>query len=101
MAENAFSSVEKGQPVVVHGRLHVTSYEKEGQPRTAVEIEARALGHDLSWGVSTFVKAAPRTSVDRQVLSEIASELDDDELDDEIADPVERGGDGDNAKDAA
>ena len=101
IAENAFTSVEKGQPVVVHGRLHVTSYEKEGQPRTSVEIEARALGHDLSWGVSTFVKAAPRTSADRQVLSELASELDDEQRDPEVGDPVERDGDGDNAKDAA
>jgi len=81
MAENAFSSVQKGQPVVVHGRLHVSSYEKEGQTRTAVEIEARSLGHDLSWGVSTFTKAGPSTNADRQVVGEIASELDDDQFD--------------------
>jgi single-strand DNA-binding protein len=93
MAENAFSSVEKGQPVVVHGRLHVTSYEKEGQPRTAVEIEARALGHDLSWGVSSFTKAALRTSAERQVLGEIAGELDDDLPGPDVKDAVERDGD--------
>jgi len=66
---------------VVHGRLHVSSYEKEGQTRTAVEIEARSLGHDLSWGVSTFTKAGPATNADRQVVGEIASELDDDQFD--------------------
>ena len=78
MAENAFESVKKGQPVVVHGRLHVSTYEKDGQERTAVEIEARSLGHDMSWGVSVFTKAGPATSADRQVVGELASELDDD-----------------------
>lgn len=79
MAENAFESVEKGQPVVVHGRLRVSSYEKDGLLRTAVEIEARSLGHDLSWGVTTFTKARPGASSDRQLVSELASELDDEE----------------------
>ena len=79
MAENVSESVQKGHPVVVHGRLHVSSYEKEGQTRTAVEIEARSLGHDLSWGVSTFTKAGPATNADRQVVGEIASELDDEQ----------------------
>ncbi len=98
MAENAFTSVQKGQPVVVHGRLHVSSYEKDGQTRTAVEIEARALGHDLSWGVSTFTKAGPATNADRQVVGEIASELDDDQpVDPETGELL----DGDPTQDAA
>jgi single-strand DNA-binding protein len=79
MAENAFESVQKGHPVVVHGRLHVGSYEKEGQERTVVEIEARSLGHDLSWGVSRFTKARPGASSDRQLAGELASELDDEQ----------------------
>ena len=79
MAENAFDSIHKGQPVVVHGRLHVSSYEKDGQERTVVEIEARSIGHDLSWGVSKFTKAGPGASSDRQVVGELASELDDEQ----------------------
>ncbi len=50
MAENAAESVQKGQPMIVHGRLRVSSYEKDGQTRTSVEIEARSLGHDLTLG---------------------------------------------------
>ena len=76
MAENAVESVEKGQPMIVHGRLRVSSYEKDGQARTAVEIEARSLGHDITWGVSTFVKAGASTGADRQLIGEIASEFD-------------------------
>ena len=76
MAENAAESVYKGQPMIVHGRLRVRSYEKDGQVRTAVEIEARSLGHDLTWGVSKFTKAGPSTGADRQLIGEIASEFD-------------------------
>ena len=79
MAENVSESVQKGHPLVVHGRLHVSSYEKEGQTRTSVEIEARALGHDMSWGTTTFIKASAGASADRQLAGEIARELDEDD----------------------
>jgi single-strand DNA-binding protein len=93
MAENAVGSVQKGQPLIVHGRLRVSSYEKDGQVRTAVEIEARSLGHDLTWGVSKFTKAGPSTGADRQLIGEIASEFDepfDSEAADEGAPPVDQ-----------
>jgi single-strand DNA-binding protein len=64
MAENVSSSVLKGQPVVVHGRLRDSSYEaKDGQWRTVLEVEAFALGHDLSRGVSDFKKSTVASSV--------------------------------------
>lgn len=79
MAENAFVSVKKGQPMVVHGRLHVSSYEKEGQTRTSVEIEAKSLGHDLTWGISEFTKAGPASNADRALVAEIERDLDEDQ----------------------
>lgn len=57
-AENLMDSVEKGQPVLVHGRLRDGSYEKEGHKHAVFEIEAFALGHDISRGVSRFTKAS-------------------------------------------
>jgi single-strand DNA-binding protein len=64
MAENVATSVQKGQPVVVHGRLRDSSYEaKDGQWRTVLEVEAFALGHDLSRGVSTFTKGSSALSI--------------------------------------
>ncbi|HEX4062160.1 MAG TPA: single-stranded DNA-binding protein [Streptosporangiaceae bacterium] len=55
MADNAMTSLRKGQPVVVSGRLLVREYEdKEGKRRIAVDIEADAIGHDLNRGVSHF-----------------------------------------------
>ena len=86
-AENVMESVEKGQPVVVHGRLRDASYEKEGQQRTVFEIEAAAMGHDLTRGIGTFVKAS-QSPGGREVV------LDDDE-------PQPVGGDVAGAADAA
>ena len=79
MAENVFASLRTGQPVVVHGRLRHRSYEKDGQRRAVLEIEAYALGHDLSRGISTFTKVTPTSAADRESVSE---------LDDEPFDPV-------------
>jgi len=39
----------------------VENGEKRG---TALDIEADAIGHDLLWGTTTFVKDGPRQSVD-------------------------------------
>jgi single-strand DNA-binding protein len=52
---NVVMSLRKGQPVVVTGRLQVREYDdKQGRRRTAVDIEADAVGHDLSRGVGIF-----------------------------------------------
>jgi single-strand DNA-binding protein len=60
MAENTAISLRKGQPVVVSGRLQVREYEdKEGKRRIAVDIEADAIGHDLSRGVAHFQRLRP------------------------------------------
>ncbi|MCU7822489.1 single-stranded DNA-binding protein [Kitasatospora sp. DSM 101779] len=54
LATNLVSSVNKGDPVVVSGRLRVREWGEEDRRRTAVEIDARSVGHDLSRGTSAF-----------------------------------------------
>jgi single-strand DNA-binding protein len=55
LAENVQMSVHKGEPVLVMGRLQVRRFQDlEGTPRTAVEIEATSIGHDLTRGVAQF-----------------------------------------------
>jgi single-strand DNA-binding protein len=55
LADNVQMSVHKGDPVLVMGRLQVRRFEdSEGAPRTAVEIEAMSIGHDLARGVAQF-----------------------------------------------
>ncbi|MFB7213005.1 single-stranded DNA-binding protein [Streptomyces sp. NPDC056255] len=54
LALNLSGSVSVGEPLVVHGRLKVREEEREGQRRTFVDIEAVAVGHDLTRGTAAF-----------------------------------------------
>ena len=56
MAENAAASLRKGQPVVVTGRYYSRDYVVNEVARVAYELEATAIGHDLSRGTSDFTK---------------------------------------------
>ena len=67
LAENVHQSLFKGQPVVVTGRYYQREYVVNEVNRTAYDLEATAIGHDLSRGVSTFKKMfrnAPAGQVD-------------------------------------
>ncbi len=54
LAANLVSSLSKGDPVVVSGRLRVREWDEGERRRSAVEIDARSVGHDLSRGTSAF-----------------------------------------------
>lgn len=55
LADNVCMSVHKGEPVLITGRLQIRRFEDaEGAPRTAVEVEAASVGHDLTRGVAQF-----------------------------------------------
>ena len=64
LAANAGLCVRKGDPVIVKGRLSIRTYEdKQGVQRTAVEVEANSVGHDLSRGVALFQRVRPQTGL--------------------------------------
>lgn len=70
LATNLSGSVSIGEPLVVHGRLKVREEEREGLRRTFVDIEAVAVGHDLTRGTAAFrrvTKGDPRSVVRRGV----------------------------------
>ncbi|MCS5718667.1 single-stranded DNA-binding protein [Herbiconiux sp. CPCC 205763] len=56
LALNVASSIERGQHVVVTGRLRVRAWENGDKSGTTIELEAEAAGHDLSWGTSAYTK---------------------------------------------
>ncbi len=56
-SENVASSLEKGDPVVVVGKLKINDRVTEhGERRVTAEIDAISVGHDLRRGVSKFSK---------------------------------------------
>src|SRR5215472_6598703 len=58
LADNVSMSVHKGEPVLITGRLQIRRFEDaEGAPRTAVEVEASSVGHDLTRGVARFSRS--------------------------------------------
>lgn len=58
LAANAAVSIKKGERVVVTGRLKVRDWEAGGKRGVNVDVEADALGHDLSWGTAAFSRGA-------------------------------------------
>ncbi|ATW52579.1 single-stranded DNA-binding protein [Streptomyces xantholiticus] len=54
LAQNLAGSVSVGEPLLVHGRLKVREEEADGRRRTFVDIDALAVGHDLTRGTSAF-----------------------------------------------
>ncbi|MDX3849268.1 single-stranded DNA-binding protein [Streptomyces sp. AK02-01A] len=61
LGANLAASVSVGEPLVVHGRLRVREEERGGQRRTSVDIDAVAIGHDLTRGTSAFRRVARAT----------------------------------------
>lgn len=57
LATNAVGSIQKGDRVIVSGRLRIRDWESGEKRGTNVEIDADALGHDLSWGKSVFSRS--------------------------------------------
>jgi single-strand DNA-binding protein len=57
LADNVAQSIKVGQPVIVHGKLRIRSYERDGERRFLAEVEATSVGHDLRRGVSSFEKS--------------------------------------------
>jgi single-strand DNA-binding protein len=54
LADHVAESVKKGEPVLVRGRLRVSTWQSDSGPRQSIEVIATSIGHDLARGVSTF-----------------------------------------------
>ena len=56
LADHAYRSLQKGDRVILTGRLRLREWDNGTRRGTAIEIEAEAIGHDLLWGTTTFMK---------------------------------------------
>lgn len=57
LAINAVGSVSKGDRLIVSGRLRIRGWEAGDRSGTNIDVEADAVGHDLSWGTATFTRS--------------------------------------------
>lgn len=58
LAMHVLASVRCGQPVVVTGKLQLQEWVSDTGPRTIAQVDAVAVGHDLSFGTANFARAA-------------------------------------------
>ncbi|WP_329132128.1 single-stranded DNA-binding protein [Streptomyces sp. NBC_01476] len=72
LAGNVKESIGLGEPLVVQGRLRIREEEKEERRYFTAEIEAVAVGHDLSRGVARFTRGAATPVVVRSGGAESA-----------------------------
>ncbi|MEV2251428.1 single-stranded DNA-binding protein [Streptomyces sp. NPDC050147] len=54
LGSNVQGSLTIGEPVIVQGKLKVRDEERGGQHWTSADIDAIAIGHDLSRGTAAF-----------------------------------------------
>lgn len=65
LAVNAHYSLQKGDPVIVVGRLRVETWINDaGLQRENIVLNANAVGHDLTRGTSRFSRAERRQQAD-------------------------------------
>ena len=69
MGENVAQSLRKGQPIVVLGRYYQREYERDETLHTTYELEAIAIGHDLSRGIASFQKVT-RSALTTEVATD-------------------------------
>ena len=71
LGENVHASLGVGDPIIVHGRLFSSSWEKDGRRQSAVEMEGYAVGPDLARSTAA-VRRAHRSEPSDAVVEEAA-----------------------------
>lgn len=56
LAINVAGSINKGDRIMVQGVLRIRDWDNGERSGTSIELEAEAMGHDLTWGNSVFTR---------------------------------------------
>jgi single-strand DNA-binding protein len=56
LATHTAESVNKGDRILAVGKLRIREWENDERTGTNIEIEAEAIGHDLTWGTGVFTR---------------------------------------------
>jgi len=75
-AITVMNSIDKGQPVVVCGRLRTHQWDADAGPRTDLVIDASSVGHDLTKGVAVFTRATGDASLGDAAPEPVVDEAD-------------------------
>ncbi len=65
LGQNAFESIQLGDPLIIYGRLYSRDWiDSEQKRRTSYELDAISVGHDIARGVSHFARRKAAGAVD-------------------------------------
>ncbi len=78
LATNVNASLQKGQRVIVTGRLRVRDWATDDKRGTNVEIDAEAVGHDLSWGTTVFTRSTATAVAEADAVADRTADDGDD-----------------------
>ena len=56
LATHTAESVEKGDRILVAGKLRIREWENDERTGSSIEVGAEAIGHDLAWGTGVFTR---------------------------------------------
>lgn len=56
LGANALRSFRKGERVIVSGRLRLREWEAENRRGVSADVTADAVGHDVRWGITRFLR---------------------------------------------
>lgn len=62
LAHNVSQSVKKGERIVVTGRLRIRAWVAGPKNGVNIEVDADAVGHDLTWGTSRYERTISTAS---------------------------------------
>lgn len=66
-AHTVAKSIKKGQPVVVEGRMRTSEWvDNDDNTRVTLQIDATAVGHDLTMGIADFNRATVVSGEDQE-----------------------------------
>lgn len=73
LGAHALRSFQKGERVLLSGRLRLREWETETKRGVSADVIADAIGHDLRWGVSTFQRASKPQPADAGPTPRVAT----------------------------
>lgn len=80
LGENVAASINRGDAVVVHGRLNAETWtNKAGVQVTSFDVDAYTVGHDLNRGTSAFTRAPRAETLSVPTADPVAEAVGDDD----------------------
>lgn len=71
LGAHAYSSLHRGDRVVVTGRLRLREWESGGKRGVSAEIDADAIGHDLLFGTTVYARSGGAAPADQAATATV------------------------------